>query len=98
MKNNFLILYIQGINPQDLRGSLTGVYIGHQTMAAPGDMPEELQLDSAKSHFNRGLWIGGTGKNMYANRISFCFDFKGPSFVMDTAWFIKFIGFRYCGN
>ena len=31
------------------------------------------------------LWMGGTGKNMYANRISFCFDFKGPSFVVDTA-------------
>ena len=54
-------------------------------MAMPGDIPEELQLDSRKSHFDVSLWMGGTGKNMYANRISFCFDFKRPSFVVDTA-------------
>lgn len=31
------------------------------------------------------LWIYGNSKGLYANRISFLFDFQGPSLVIDTA-------------
>ncbi len=74
-----------GINPQTLRGTKTGVYIGHSSMGMPDGIPSEIQHDSRTSIKDTAYWIPGTAKSMYSNRISFFFDFKGPSSVIDTA-------------
>ncbi len=74
-----------GINPQSLRGSETGVYIGFTTIGMPDGIPEEIQPDVASSIRDSFLLYPGNGKTMYPNRISYVFDFKGPSIIMDTA-------------
>ncbi len=75
----------KGINPQTLRGTKTGVYVGYSTIGMPDGIPQELQEDSRTSLSDAMLWTQGTAKSMYANRISFIFDFRGPSFTIDTA-------------
>ena len=79
------MIYLKGVNPQSLRGSQTGVYIGYSSFGMPEGIPEETQPDSQNSMTETLLWIPGNSKCLYANRISFVFDFKGPSLVIDTA-------------
>ncbi|XP_054161208.1 fatty acid synthase-like [Oppia nitens] len=74
-----------GVNPQDLRGSQTGVYIGYSSMGMPDGFPNEVQPDSQSSMTDTIVWYPGSAKCIYANRISFIFDFKGKSMVIDTA-------------
>ena len=74
-----------GVNPQSLRGSQTGVYIGYSSFGMPEGVPEETQPDSQNSMTETLLWIPGNSKCLYSNRISFVFDFKGPSLLIDTA-------------
>lgn len=83
--NKSLKKQIQGINPDSLRGSDTGVYIGYSTIGMPEGLPEEIQPDLQSSVTDTILWYPGAAKCMYANRLSFLFDFKGPSIVIDTA-------------
>ncbi|XP_023310798.1 fatty acid synthase-like [Anoplophora glabripennis] len=66
-----------GYNPQELRGSKTGVYAGLGTFTNPEQMREREDTDG---YTNIGLCMG-----MAANRISFCFDFKGKSYTLDNA-------------
>jgi acyl transferase domain-containing protein len=51
----------------------------------PDGIPDEIQYDSRTSLTEALLSYPGTAKSIYANRISFIFDFKGPSMVIDTA-------------
>ena len=74
-----------GLNLQKLQGTKVGIYIGHNKIGMPDGYPDELQVDSKKSKTKSQHWLSGTAKNMYANLISFAFDFNGPSVVMDTA-------------
>jgi fatty acid synthase, animal type len=67
-----------GVNPTEIRGSRTGVFIG-----ASGS--DALQAFSNKPETLSGYSMTGCASSMLANRISYCFDFKGPSFVVDTA-------------
>ena len=78
-------LFFIGINPQTLRGSDTGVYIGYSSFGMPDGVPEEVQPDSQSNMSDTMLWIQGSNKCLYANRVSFVFDFKGPSIFIDTA-------------
>nr|XP_033816212.1 fatty acid synthase [Geotrypetes seraphini] len=67
-----------GINPAVLRGSNTGVWIGVSVSEAGEAFsrdPEELL----------GYSMTGCQRAMFANRISYFFDFKGPSLAIDTA-------------
>ncbi|KAM3592126.1 uncharacterized protein V6R79_013180 [Siganus canaliculatus] len=67
-----------GLNPAALRGSKTGVYIG-VSGAEAGEAfsrdPEELM----------GYSMTGCQRAMLANRLSYFFDFSGPSTAIDTA-------------
>nr|AKG51661.1 fatty acid synthase [Oryzias sinensis] len=67
-----------GINPGTLRGSKTGVYIGVSGSEAGEALsrdPEELL----------GYSMTGCQRAMLANRLSYFFDFTGPSTAIDTA-------------
>ncbi|XP_076014659.1 fatty acid synthase [Genypterus blacodes] len=67
-----------GLNPVDLRGSRTGVYIGvsgSEASEAFSRDPEELL----------GYSMTGCQRAMLANRLSYFFDFSGPSTAIDTA-------------
>ncbi|XP_031628631.1 fatty acid synthase-like [Contarinia nasturtii] len=67
-----------GFNPQELRGSDTGVYIG-----VSNSETERYWL--ANPDRVNGYGVTGCARAMFANRLSFTFDFKGPSFAIDTA-------------
>ncbi|XP_026810325.1 fatty acid synthase-like [Rhopalosiphum maidis] len=67
-----------GINPKDIRGTKTGVYVGMMTNESSDFFertPEKLT----------GYETIGVIRSMVANRISFQFNFKGPSVTIDTA-------------
>ncbi|XP_070847252.1 fatty acid synthase [Chaetodon trifascialis] len=67
-----------GLNPVTLRGSKTGVYIGvsgSEASEAFSRDPEELL----------GYSMTGCQRAMLANRLSYFFDFSGPSTAIDTA-------------
>lgn len=67
-----------GINPAVLRDTNTGVWIGvsgSEAGEAFSRDPEELL----------GYSMTGCQRAMFANRISYFFDFKGPSLAIDTA-------------
>ncbi|XP_068150522.1 fatty acid synthase [Drosophila tropicalis] len=68
-----------GINPAQLRGSRTGVYIGLSFVETEHEIP-----NMEPSTIN-GYCLTGCARAMFANRISYTFDFKGPSFIVDTA-------------
>lgn len=66
-----------GINPKTIAGSKTGVYIGISNTEAE----EKWLFQKSDTTFG----IVGNSRSMAANRISYCFDFKGPSLAVDTA-------------
>jgi len=72
-----------GVCPQTLRGTKTGVYIGINTVACADGLPQDDFNDCRRKE--AALWVYGSSKALYANRISFLFDFHGPSTLIDTA-------------
>ncbi|CAG2173944.1 unnamed protein product, partial [Oppiella nova] len=74
-----------GTNPQDLRGSNTGVYVGHVSIPGSEGYPDAVQPDSATSMTRIGYKTFGNVKCLLANRISFALDLHGPSMTVDTA-------------
>uniref|UniRef100_A0A8B9FZJ9 Fatty acid synthase n=1 Tax=Amazona collaria TaxID=241587 RepID=A0A8B9FZJ9_9PSIT len=67
-----------GINPATLRGTDTGVWIG----ASGSETGEALSRDPEKL---LGYSMTGCQRAMLANRISYFYDFTGPSITVDTA-------------
>ncbi|XP_003464876.2 fatty acid synthase [Cavia porcellus] len=67
-----------GINPSSLRGTNTGVWVG----VSGSEASEALSRDPETLV---GYSMVGCQRAMMANRISFFFDFKGPSIALDTA-------------
>ncbi|XP_046659342.1 fatty acid synthase isoform X2 [Homalodisca vitripennis] len=67
-----------GINPQSVRGSKTGVFIG--VSASESD-----EFWTADPELVNGYGLTGCCRAMFPNRISFTFDFTGPSYAIDTA-------------
>ncbi|GLA56737.1 type I Iterative Polyketide synthase (PKS) [Aspergillus tubingensis] len=67
-----------GLPLQHLQGSYTGVYCG--------SMSNDYQsLINADLNMLRPFSVTGTTASILANRISYFFDWHGPSFVLDTA-------------
>ncbi|XP_050531344.1 fatty acid synthase-like [Daktulosphaira vitifoliae] len=67
-----------GVNPQEIRGTNTGVYVGMMTTESSDFFertPEKLS----------GYETIGAIRSMLANRLSFQYDLKGPSVAIDTA-------------
>ncbi|KAN0018784.1 hypothetical protein ACTFIU_008717 [Dictyostelium citrinum] len=64
------------IDPLQLRGSNTSVYIGCSTIDY-----QNLNRDKNSILLN----VFGSSAHSIPNRISYCFDFRGPSLTIDTA-------------
>lgn len=67
-----------GLSMEALRGSLTAVYVGLMS----GDYGDMLNRDT--SEFPPYL-AAGTARSMMSNRVSYVFDWHGPSMTIDTA-------------
>jgi amino acid adenylation domain-containing protein len=67
-----------GLRPEELRGSRAGVFVGIST----ADYGELLGADAGGSQAH---YPTGNAHNMAANRLSYLFDWRGPSFGVDTA-------------
>jgi len=67
-----------GVNPLTIRGTRTGVFVG-------AFQSETTQAFSQDSERINGAALTASYQCMFANRVSYVFDFKGPSFQMDTA-------------
>ncbi len=62
----------------ELRGSRIGVYVGcsgSETISVLTNDPDKVS----------GYSMQGCAPSMFANRLSFAFDFSGPSMAIDTA-------------
>lgn len=67
-----------GINPNDMRGSKTGVFVG----VSDSESSEFWTSDPEKIN---GYGLTGCCRAMFPNRVSYTFDFNGPSYAIDTA-------------
>nr|XP_023011970.1 fatty acid synthase-like [Leptinotarsa decemlineata] len=64
-----------GFNPTEVRGSKTGVYFAIANFTCL----EEIRKQETRGYSNIGLCLA-----IAANRLSYCFDFKGPSYALDS--------------
>lgn len=67
-----------GFNPTELRGSRTGVFIG----VSSSESDEYWTQDPDRVN---GYGLTGCCRAMFPNRLSYTFDFQGPSYAIDTA-------------
>lgn len=74
----FEALLSAGYNPQRLAGSRTGVFVGITAN-------DYGALCLAQNAHTSPYFVTGNAPSIAANRISYYFDFKGPSLAVDTA-------------
>lgn len=67
-----------GVNTHNIRGTKTGVFIGVI-------YDETSEYWSSTHDRVNGYGLTGCNRAMFANRISYTFDFKGPSYAVDSA-------------
>lgn len=67
-----------GLNPGDMRGTKTGVFIG----VSDSESSEYWTQDPDQIN---GYGLTGCCRAMFPNRVSYTFDFSGPSYAIDTA-------------
>ena len=65
---------LAGVNPQSIRGSATGVYVGPSS-------PEAHEAWLRDPDTLSGYAMTGCTGNMASNRVSFFFDLKGWMFI-----------------
>lgn len=67
-----------GVNPNEMKGSRTGVFIGVSDS-------ESSEFWTRDPDLVNGYGLTGCCRAMFPNRISYTFDFNGPSYAIDTA-------------
>lgn len=77
-----------GIAPQSLRGSKTGVFVG----AMSNDWAARSIVDDETLN---SQMITGNGLALIANRVSYLYDFKGPSLSMDSTCSSSLVALNY---
>jgi Polyketide synthase modules and related proteins len=69
-----------GLNPYEMKGSKTGVFIGAFTLDHLLNETSHTNWDALNSHTATGSMM-----TLLSNRISYLFDLVGPSITLDTA-------------
>nr|XP_054923967.1 fatty acid synthase-like [Dermacentor andersoni] len=67
-----------GYDPATLRGRNIGVFVGCA-------LSETMTLFGSDAGTIDGYISTGASLHMFSNRVSYCFDFNGPSFTVDSA-------------
>jgi polyketide synthase 13 len=67
-----------GLSINSVAGSSTACYIG----SSSSDFEDNCRVDP---HMATGYSLTGSGHGMIANRLSWFYDFHGPSITIDTA-------------
>lgn len=80
-----------GVNPAEAKGSRTGVFIG----VSDSESSEFWTQDPDKVN---GYGLTGCCRAMFPNRISYTFDFNGPSYAIDTACSSSLFAFQQAVN
>lgn len=80
-----------GVNPAEAKGSKTGVFIG----VSDSESSEFWTQDPDKVN---GYGLTGCCRAMFPNRISYTFDFNGPSYAIDTACSSSLFAFQQAVN
>lgn len=75
-----------GYSMEDLAGSNTGVYVGSINSDSLSGMVRDLRSIT-------GYEMTGGASSMFSNRISFCFDLRGPSMTVETACSSSLVAF-----
>lgn len=75
-----------GYTMEDLAGSNTGVYVGGCFSDLHKAMLKDIRTIT-------GYENTGCSHSMFSNRVSFCFDFHGPSLTVDTACSSSLVAF-----
>ena len=78
----------KGIDPQSIRGTKTGVYIG----CSVADAAEAFGSDAETL---LGYSVTGTNRAMLANRLSYSFDFRGNCHTCSNK---PIVTFEFRGN
>ncbi|XP_030757326.1 fatty acid synthase [Sitophilus oryzae] len=81
-----------GFNPNDVRGSRTGVFIG------VSDSESSEYWTAQDQETITGYGLTGCCRAMFPNRISYTFDLKGPSYAIDTACSSSLFAFQQAVN
>ncbi|XP_057664642.1 fatty acid synthase [Diorhabda carinulata] len=76
-----------GMNPGEMKGTKTGVFIG----VSDSESSEYWTQDPDKIN---GYGLTGCCRAMFPNRVSYTFDFSGPSYAIDTACSSSLIAFQ----
>ncbi|XP_039450932.1 fatty acid synthase-like [Culex pipiens pallens] len=78
LEHSFEAIMDAGLNPNTLRGSRTGVFVG---ICFSETEKEFIYTDIAP----KGYGVKGSIRSMIANRLSYELDLQGPSMTVDTA-------------
>ncbi|XP_026333200.1 fatty acid synthase-like [Hyposmocoma kahamanoa] len=84
LEMTYQAIYDAGINPQQLSGKKVGVYIG-------SCFSESEKASFYDAGTKTGFGIPGCCKSMFANRISYWLNAKGPSMSIDVACCSSFL-------
>ncbi|KAJ1522159.1 hypothetical protein ONE63_002470 [Megalurothrips usitatus] len=82
-----------GLHPQELKGANVNVYVGCGTNEF-----EQRAVQSRSALTSEGYTIMGMSRTMFANRISYYFDFKGSSCATDSSWPVVHLHLQSAAN
>ncbi|CAG2104924.1 unnamed protein product, partial [Medioppia subpectinata] len=93
-----LFCHLERVHPQQLRGTQTGVYVGWTGLAGADGLPNDLQPDLNQTAHDAMQRTLGHTTGIFANRISFVYDLKGPSVMCDSVCSASFAALSMAVN